>query len=109
MDQGTPVPAPERGIRFQRITQVLDAVLAHAGLTICGLALISEYVDDGRISFPFPVSSGTWTSHVFQSRFRPDAPGRPQIRRFRDWLLGEARKTASWLEGMVKQPKPRRA
>jgi LysR family glycine cleavage system transcriptional activator len=101
--------APERGIRFQRITQVLDAVLANAGLTICGLALISNLVDDGRISLPFSISSGTWTSHAFQARFRADVLARPQIRRFRDWLLGESAKTAAWLEQTAKEKNiPRR-
>lgn len=94
--------APERGIRFQRITQVLDAVLANAGLTICGLALISHFVDDGRISLPFSLSPGTWTSHAFQARFRADALARPQVRRFRDWLLGECAKTNAWLTRKVK-------
>jgi len=89
--------APERGIRFQRISQVLDAVLANAGLAICGLALISEFVGDNRISLPYSLSSGTWTSHCFQARFRADVIARPQVRRFRDWLLGESEKTKAWL------------
>src|ERR1700733_502255 len=62
--------APERGIRFERITQVLDAVLANAGLAISGLGLISGLVDDGEISLPFPLSTGRWTSYAFQARFR---------------------------------------
>lgn len=95
--------APERGIRFQRITQVLDAVLANAGLAICGLALISPLVDDGRISLPFPLSSGRWTTHGFQARFRADALARPQVRRFRDWLLDESAKTNAWLARKLKQ------
>jgi len=87
--------APERGIRFQRITPVLEAVLANAGLAICGVALLSELIEDGRLSLPFPAASGTWTEHAFQARFRGDA--RPQVKRFRDWLLGESAATASWL------------
>src|SRR5579864_2499066 len=52
---------PNRGIRFQRIKPALEAVLANAGLTICGLALIGPHIDDGTISVPFPVSTGQWT------------------------------------------------
>ena len=92
---------PERGIRFQRVTRVLDAVLANAGLTICGLALISGLIGDRRISLPFPLTSGTWTSHAFQARFRPDALARPQVRRFREWLLIESGTTREWIARKV--------
>jgi hypothetical protein len=77
---------PNRGIRFQRIKPALEAVRANAGLTICGLALLGPYIDDGTLSLPFPVSTGQWTDHAFQARFRPDALLRPQVKRFREWL-----------------------
>jgi LysR family transcriptional regulator, glycine cleavage system transcriptional activator len=93
--------APERGIRFQRIAPVLDAVLADAGLPICGLALAADHVDDGRLSLPFPIATGVWTEHVFQARFRGDALLRPQVRRFREWLAEQAGRTREWLEGKV--------
>jgi LysR family transcriptional regulator, glycine cleavage system transcriptional activator len=93
--------APERGIRFQRITAVLEAVFADAGLTLCGLALISDLVDAKRLSLPFPISAGAWTSHVFQSRFRSDALARPQVRRFRNWLVEEGEATSDWLSRTV--------
>lgn len=89
--------APERGIRFQRITPVLEAVLANAGLAICGLGLVSGFLDEKRLSLPFSTRSGVWTAHAFQARFRSDALGRPQVRRFRDWLLAESRVTEDWL------------
>jgi LysR family glycine cleavage system transcriptional activator len=89
--------APERGIRFQRIMPALEAVLADAGLAICGGALLSELIEDGRLSFPFPATTGSWTNHAFQARFRSDALIRPQVKRFRDWLLGAGAATANWL------------
>lgn len=88
---------PNRGIRYQRISTVVEAVLANAGFTICGLAMISTLVDDGRLSLPFPVSTGTWTEQFFQARFRSDALIRPQVRRFREWLAAEAAVTRQWL------------
>jgi LysR family transcriptional regulator, glycine cleavage system transcriptional activator len=88
---------PNRGIRFQRIKPALEAVLANAGLTICGLALIALHIDDGTISLPFPVSTGQWTDHAFQARFRPDALLRPQVKRFREWLVAQATVTRDWL------------
>jgi LysR family glycine cleavage system transcriptional activator len=99
--------APNRGMRFQRITAVLEAVLADAGLTLCGLALIAEYIDSGKLSLPFPVSTGVWTSHAFQARFRADPHIRPQVKRFREWLLEESGSTSDWLSRRT-SPKPAR-
>lgn len=98
--------APERGMRFQRIAPVLDAVLADAGLAICGLALVADHVDQGRLSLPFPIETGVWTEHRFQARFRGDALLRPQVRRFREWLAGEAGGTRMWLDHVVGADQP---
>lgn len=98
---------PNRGIRYQRISTVLEAVLANAGFTLCGLALVSEPLESGRLSLPFPVSTGSWTEHVFQARFRGDALVRPQVRRFREWLGAEADITRQWL-ARATAPKPGR-
>lgn len=94
--------APERGIRFQRIIRAVDAVLADAGLTICGLALLGRYMEEGTLTFPFAVGSGKWTSHGFQARFRAEALARPQVRRFRQWLAEESRASAAWLTEQVR-------
>ncbi len=88
---------PNRGIRFQRIQPAIEAVRANAGLTICGLALIGTSIDDGTLSLPFPVSTGQWTDHAFQARFRPDSLLRPQVKRFREWLCGQAAATRDWV------------
>ncbi|HTV95957.1 MAG TPA: LysR substrate-binding domain-containing protein [Steroidobacteraceae bacterium] len=88
---------PNRGIRFQRIKPALEAVRANAGLTICGLALLGPYIDDGTLSLPFPVSTGHWTDHAFQAHIRPDALLRPQVKRFREWLASQAAATRDWL------------
>jgi LysR family glycine cleavage system transcriptional activator len=88
---------PNRGIRFQRINPALEAVRANAGLTLCGLALLGHYIDDGTLSLPFPVSTGQWTDHAFQAQFRPEALLRPQVKRFREWLVSQAAVTRDWL------------
>ena len=93
--------APERGIRFQRVARAVEAVLADAGLAICGVALISDLFAEGKVSLPFPMVTGRWTGHVFQASFRSDALARPQVRRFRQWLAAEAGKTAQWIDGQV--------
>ena len=97
--------APNRGIRFQRTSRVLEAVLANAGLTLGGLALISELIDDGTVSMPFSMSAGTWTSHVFQARIRSDALVRPQVRQFREWLIRESGLTKQWLIDQAGEPR----
>ncbi|HXC58910.1 MAG TPA: LysR substrate-binding domain-containing protein [Steroidobacteraceae bacterium] len=88
---------PNRGIRYQRIVTVIEAVLANAGFTLCGMALLSELLESGRLSLPFPASTGSWTGHAFQARFRSDALARPELRRFREWLAAEADTTRQWL------------
>jgi LysR family glycine cleavage system transcriptional activator len=92
--------APERGMRFQRIAPVLEAVFADAGLTLCGLALISEHIESARLSLPFSTVTGVCTQHAFQARFRGDVALRPQVRRFRAWLAEEAAATRTWLANL---------
>jgi LysR family glycine cleavage system transcriptional activator len=89
--------APERGIRFERIVPALDAVLADAGLTLCGLALIQPLLHDGRVVLPFGPASASQTSHAFLARFRQPNASRPHLREFRAWLIDQARQTEAWL------------
>lgn len=91
--------APTRGIRFQRIAPAIEAVLSDAGPVICGLALLRDHIDDGRLTLPFGVAPPHWTAHVFQARYRNE--NRPQMRRFRAWLTEEAAKTAAWLNAQA--------
>jgi LysR family glycine cleavage system transcriptional activator len=93
--------APERGIRFQRIAPAMDAVKANAGFAMCGIALLREAIDGARLSLPFPLATGRGTSHAFQVRFRAETLQRPQLRRFRQWLLDEGSETRRWLESCV--------
>jgi LysR family transcriptional regulator, glycine cleavage system transcriptional activator len=96
--------APERGMRFQRISLAVEAVLADAGPALCGLALIAPLLESGELTLPFPKTTSTHTSHAFLCRWRADSVTRPQMRRFRDWLLGEADKTREWLSGTKRLP-----
>ena len=89
--------APERGMRFQRISNALDAVGANAGLTLCGVALISDLVEEGAVALPYPASTGLWSGYGFTARFRADSRSRLHVHKFRSWLREEARATAAWL------------
>ena len=62
------------------------------------IALLGEAIDAGRLSLPFPMSTGCRTSHAFQVRFRAETLQRPQLRRFRQWLLDEGAVTRQWVE-----------
>lgn len=88
--------APERGIRFQQIGPLLDAVDADAGISLCGLALIAERVERGRVMLPYPISMGMPTEFGFVADFRADLSRRP-IAMFREWLLREGEATNDWL------------
>jgi LysR family glycine cleavage system transcriptional activator len=98
--------APDRGIRFQRIKPTLDAVLASAGLAICGLALLGNRIDDATLSLPFPLSTGGWSQHAFRARFRPAALSRPQVKAFREWLISQAADTGTWLARVTGSARP---
>ncbi|MBO9559263.1 MAG: LysR family transcriptional regulator [Caulobacter sp.] len=92
---------PDRGMRLQRLRPALDAVAAHAGVTLCGLALIVERLDAGAVALPFPVSMGCWSTHGFTARFRPDLQSQRHLDRFRTWLVGEAEATADQLARII--------
>ncbi|TAL29696.1 MAG: LysR family transcriptional regulator [Phenylobacterium sp.] len=96
--------APERGMRFRRISAALDAVAADAGVTLCGLALIGDLLEAGQVGLPYPVSTGRWSRHGFRARFRADMEGRRHVQRFREWLLAESAATAAALALSVGGP-----
>lgn len=99
--QGLTRTAPDRGIRFQRIAPAMDAVMANAGFAMCGIALLREKIDAGHLSLPFPIQCGRRTSYAFQVRFRAETLQRPQLRRFRHWLLDEGSLTRHWLASYI--------
>ena len=100
-DNGIARTAPERGIRFQRIVDLVDAVDADAGMGLCGLALLSGAIDEGRIMLPFPEVAGRPTRQEFVARYRAPGPGNRQVAWFRQWLRAEAEATAAWLAGQA--------
>ena len=90
--------APDRGIRFRRVVPALDAVLADAGICLCGIALLEDALEASAISLPYAVSTGAMTSHAFVAHFPAAASvNRPHVQRFRKWLAMEAAGTKTWL------------
>ena len=94
--------APDRGMRFRRITAALDAVLASAGFSLCGVAMLLDRIAEGSIALPYPISTGTWSEHAFVARFRQDVRLRPHLLRFRQWLCEESRATRDGVERSVR-------
>ncbi|MBO9575628.1 MAG: LysR family transcriptional regulator [Sphingobium sp.] len=93
--------APERGMHFQRISGALDAVLAHAGIVLCGAALLGKALEDGRLGTPYPAATGCRSDHAFIARFRPRHTTAPTAERFRAWLGEQAESTRRWLVAFV--------
>ena len=57
--------APDQGMRYRRLTGLLDSIAADAGIALCGLALISDTVDEGRIVPTYPAATARETGHAF--------------------------------------------
>lgn len=90
--------APERGIRFQRIVPALDAILADAGICLCGIVLLERQFQAGAIALPYPIKTGLITRDRFAAHFPQTSNARrPHIERFKSWLATEAAQTGSWL------------
>ncbi len=88
---------PAIGVRYQRLAPAIDAIIASAGYMICGLALLRPQLEANAVAPAFPTIAPTRTTHTYNARFRADALNRPQVQRFRSWLLEEANGTAAWL------------
>ena len=94
--------APGRGIRFRRMSHGLNAVLSNAGLMVCGLALLSSLIDDQTLALPYSATMGAWTGYAYQARFSVHH-ARPQVDRFRRWLMMECHQTQIWLDRLISQ------
>lgn len=94
---GYRLTAPDRGIRYKKLVQALEAVYANAGLLVCGLALVLPQIEAGKLSIPFPVDKGQQSQNAYRVTFRPDALRRSATAKFRDWLLQQAEVTRAQL------------
>ena len=92
---------PERGIRYKKLVQALEAVYADAGFILCGLSLVYPQIQTERLTAPFPIEEGAYTEHEYQIRFRTESLSRSVVKNFREWLLGEARATRNDIAEMI--------
>lgn len=98
--------SPERGIRYQRVVQALEAVYADAGFILCGASLVLPQLEKGMLSAPFPVDERVWTDHPYQVRFKADASPGGALHHFRNWLLSEAKNSQRDLENIAVRKTP---
>lgn len=84
---------PERGIRYNKVVQALEAVYANAGFILCGVSLVYPQIQQQRLSVPFPVEQGDYAAREYQVCFRPESLKRNAVQSFREWLLQEAQNT----------------
>ncbi len=96
--------APGLGIRYRQVVHALEAVYADSGFILCGLALIAPMLERNRLSTPFPLEQGAWTSHAYHLVSNREALRREQPERFRLWLLEQAAATRAELRERVGAP-----
>ncbi|TVQ49894.1 MAG: LysR family transcriptional regulator [Gammaproteobacteria bacterium] len=87
-----------RGMRYRHAVPALEAVSSHAGLALCGLALVQTRIAEGTLALPFAPHQGAWTGERYRVSFSAAAVSRPQVIEFRDWLLAEAATTERLVE-----------
>ena len=92
---------PERGIRYKKVVQALEAVYADAGFILCGLSLVYPQIQQQQLSLPFPIDEGDYAERDYQVRFRSESLSRTAVRTFREWLLNEALITRNDIAQMV--------
>jgi len=93
--------APERGIRFRRVSTAIDAVLADAGFALLDLNLVAPLIEAGEIGLIFPRQEPHLSSFGFVARFRTDQAAKPHVRQFREWLAEEAARTTERLPAIL--------
>jgi len=94
---------PERGMRFRRISGILDAILADAGIALCGVALLSQVIEAGLVAFPFPVETAFATQAGYHATYREGLAANRALDSFRSWLAKEARKTSDWISAFTQR------
>jgi LysR family glycine cleavage system transcriptional activator len=88
-EAGAPEVDPDRGLGFSNTYLAIEAALAGRGVVLAQQALVIDDLASGRLVRPFET--------VIHNPFRhwiltlPEKADQPNIRRFRDWLLEQAK------------------
>ena len=84
---------PDRGVHYKHARVALDAVRQNVGFLVCGMALMLDDLDTGRILWPFPPDQHVVAPHPYRITVRREGLGRPQFQSFLEWLKDEAART----------------
>jgi LysR family glycine cleavage system transcriptional activator len=83
----------DRGNLYRNMRVAVENAKEDVGFLVCGLSLIAEDLDAGRLCALFPPDMSLDAPEPYKLHLRPDSLGRPQMRRFVDWLMAEAAQT----------------
>lgn len=93
--------APERGPRYAHVRDALEGARSNVGLLISGLSYILNDIDAGVLALPFPPPECLRAEHPYRIAVRSEALARPQVARFRDWIIDETRGISDRLDAAV--------
>jgi len=85
---GAPEVDWRRGQRFSNTYLAIEAALAGRGVALAEAALVQEELATGRLAKPFDIEVQSPNSQWILTL--PEKADRPDIRRFRTWLLAQA-------------------
>lgn len=79
-----------RGLQFSNTYLAIEAALAGRGVALAQEAMVVEELKDGRLVRPFDITVSGSLSHWILTL--PEKADLPAIRRFRGWLIDQARR-----------------
>jgi len=85
---GAPEVDWKRGQRFSNVYLAIEAAMAGRGVALAEAALVQDELASGRLVKPFDIellsSYSQWILTL------PEKADRPDVRRFRNWLIAQA-------------------
>jgi LysR family glycine cleavage system transcriptional activator len=86
---GAPEVDATRGLQFSNTYLAVEAALAGRGVALTQEAMVVDELASGRLVRPFDLAVASTYSHWILTL--PEKADQPQIRRFRSWLIAQAR------------------
>jgi LysR family glycine cleavage system transcriptional activator len=86
---GAPEVDASRGLQFSNTYLAVEAALAGRGVALTQEAMVVDELASGRLVRPFEVAVASTYSHWILTL--PETADQPRIRRFRSWLIAQAR------------------
>ncbi len=82
-----------RGVHYRHARLALEAVRQNVGFLVCGLSLVENDLEEGRVVLPYPAFQSLLAPLPYVLILTGHGATRPQLQRFCDWLREEARLT----------------